>query len=347
MSRGAIWLRLLLALLGAAAGAAGCAALARAAVGTARGQRLDQLVLSAGQNDTGPLSRVVFPVLNTVTVPVVIAALVVAALLALLQRRLATVLHIVVLVGGAAATTQILKHLVIERASLADGLEVTPNSFPSGHTTIAAAVAVALTLAAPHHVRSAVAIISAAWTGIAGIGTIAGGWHRPSDVLGALLVVAAWSSAVLAVDAIIALLAAHRARAGAAAPPPGLPVHRPPRTGRRVLASLGIVGVVGGVLVLAQVPTPLELADRSAQMFAYAGSAAALAGAACCLLAWVLLLHVPAARALPAPRGREDPAPVTPAPVGPAPVGSSRVTPAPVSRAPTAPSAASPDQDPL
>lgn len=351
MTRGAITLRLLGALLACAGSVGACWALAKAAVHTARGQRLDQLVLTAAQNDAGPMTRIVFPVLNTVTVPVIVAAIIVAVVLTLLQRRASMVVHLVVLVAGAAATTQIVKHLVIDRTALASGLDVTPNSFPSGHTTLAAAVAVALMLASPRHVRSLVALLGAAWTAVAGIGTIAGGWHRPSDVLGALLVVGAWTFLVLAVDAVLAMI---RARApedpswdehadgidgepGSGLPRPAtwddpdpvwdeeaqmwvaahdapapegeaartrrasrdrtrslLPVHTNGRVAAALLSIAAVLGLVAGVVLLATVPTPLDLASASAQARAYAATIGIVGGATAALFAGTLLVHVPA-----------------------------------------------------
>lgn len=326
MSRAAIALRLLGALAASVLCALACAAIAHAAVGTARGQRLDQLVLTAGQNDTGPMAKVVFPVLNTVTIPVIVAALAVAAVVALLERRTSMVAHLIVLVAGATVTTQVLKHLVIGRRPLGAGVEITPNSFPSGHTTVAAAVAVALTLASPRRLRSVVAIAGAAWTAIAGIGTIAGGWHRPSDVVGALLVVGAWTYLVLAVDAALALLRAgdrsHAPAPGGSAPadgdhavdPDDPAVRTPERIGPPLLAvrpaggaavlvlgALGILGLAGGALLLAGVPTPLDLDSRPDQALAYTAATVIIAGATATLVAWVLLVHIPAV-----PRRRRD-----------------------------------------
>lgn len=328
MSRAAIALRLLGALAASVLCALACAVIAHAAVGTARGQRLDQLVLTAGQNDTGPMAKVVFPVLNTVTIPVIVAALAVAAAVALLERRTSMVAHLIVLVAGATVTTQVLKHLVIGRRPLGAGVEITPNSFPSGHTTVAAAVAVAVTLASPRRLRSVVAIAGAAWTAIAGIGTIAGGWHRPSDVVGALLVVGAWTYLVLAVDAGLALLRtggrAHaripdgsdpaRVAGDRAVDPADPPVPTPGRLGPPLLAvrpaggtavvvlgALGILGLVGGALLLAGVPTPLDLDSRPDQALAYTAATVTIAGAAAALVAWVLLVHIPAV-----PRPRRD-----------------------------------------
>ena len=52
------------------------------------------------------------------------------------------------LVVGANITTQVVKHvLVAPGEALGPGIEVTPNSFPSGHTTLAATAMIAVVLA--------------------------------------------------------------------------------------------------------------------------------------------------------------------------------------------------------
>ncbi|UYG17973.1 phosphatase PAP2 family protein [Brachybacterium huguangmaarense] len=320
MTRGALVLRMVLALLACAVCATGTALLAAAAVGTARGQRLDQLILTAARHDTSALTRIVFPALNTVTVPVVVVALVVAAVVALVQRRTSMALHLIVLVAGAIATTEVLKHLVVTRSALAADIDLTPNSFPSGHTTTAGAVAVAVTLASPRQVRSVVALVGAAWTAMAGIGTVAGGWHRPSDVLGALLVVGAWTFLVLAVDAAMAIVRTARDgagrdddRAGAEGPAAGerparpvLPVHRGARAAIVVLGLAAVAGLALGAVLLAGVPTPLDLTDGAAQARAYRASMLLLAGASSALVGGTLALHVPAVPRRAVPR-RGDP----------------------------------------
>src|SRR5262249_16624387 len=70
------------------------------------------------------------------------------------------------------------------------------NSFPSGHTTTAFAVGVAAALVAPPRWRRPVAAGAFLYGTAIGIATIAAGWHRPSDVAGALLVVTGWAAGV-------------------------------------------------------------------------------------------------------------------------------------------------------
>src|SRR5699024_6054591 len=158
-------------LLSAVVCAAAIWALAHFAVGTASGQRLDQLTVSGALAHEGQLAQVAALVVTTVRVPVVAGMLAVAALLVVL-RRARLLLPLGVLVVGAHLTTQAVKHLAFNREGLGPGIDVTPNSLPSGPTTLAGA----------------------------GMGTLVVGWHRPSDVVGAILVVAAWTFLVLAAD---------------------------------------------------------------------------------------------------------------------------------------------------
>lgn len=113
------------------------------------------------------------------------------ALVAVLRRRPALALRALLLVGAANLTTQILK-AVLARPALGVSL-LLDNSYPSGHTTFAASIAVSLVLVAPRGFRSAAAVFGWAWTSTMGVLVIALGWHRLADVVGAILVVAVWS----------------------------------------------------------------------------------------------------------------------------------------------------------
>ena len=75
------------------------------------------------------------------------------------------------LVLGANLTTQVIKRVLVARESLAPGIEITPNSFPSGHTTLAATAMIALVLAGGR-ARVVLAPLGAAWTTAAGLGTL-------------------------------------------------------------------------------------------------------------------------------------------------------------------------------
>jgi membrane-associated phospholipid phosphatase len=116
-------------------------------------------------------------------------------------NRRREVIVAVIVVAGANVTTQLLKG-VLEHArtkAFERGWELPwPNSFPSGHTTAAASIAVALLLVAPVGYRLLAAGVGAALTGTVALSVVVLGWHYPSDVLGAFLVVGAWGFGAVA-----------------------------------------------------------------------------------------------------------------------------------------------------
>ena len=73
------------------------------------------------------------------------------------------------------------------------------NSFPSGHTTAAATLAVGLLFVVPARHRLGASVVGFLLTAAVGFSVMVLSWHYPSDVLGALLVVGAWAFAILAV----------------------------------------------------------------------------------------------------------------------------------------------------
>ena len=103
-------------------------------------------------------------------------------------------------VAGANLTTQILKKaLEHSRGHEFAGFELPwAESFPSGHTTAAATLGVALFLVVPQRHRGLAAIIGAGYVFAVGVAVVAVGWHFPSDVLGGLLVVGSWAFAAIA-----------------------------------------------------------------------------------------------------------------------------------------------------
>ena len=93
---------------------------------------------------------------------------------------------------GASGTTQLLKHVVLERPDL-NISAATVNSFPSGHTTFAAAAMMSIFLVSPAARRPLVALGGWTYAAIAGASTLVLGWHRPSDVVAAYLVAVFWT----------------------------------------------------------------------------------------------------------------------------------------------------------
>ncbi len=96
-------------------------------------------------------------------------------------------------VVAANISTQVLKYGILDRPDLVGNPTYwTNNSLPSGHTTIAASVAVAVFLVASPKARPALGVLAALWGGGWGTYLFIEAWHRPSDMVAAYLVVAAW-----------------------------------------------------------------------------------------------------------------------------------------------------------
>jgi membrane-associated phospholipid phosphatase len=135
-----------------------------------------------------------------------VAAVAVVLLIGVLRRQIAPAIAGVAVIGASAGTTEFLKRS-LHRPDLDPGAFNAGNSFPSGHTTIAMAVMCALILVAPYPVRSLIALCAAAAATEIGALTIIARWHRPSDTLGADLVVLFYASL-----AVLVLAASGRIR---------------------------------------------------------------------------------------------------------------------------------------
>lgn len=188
-----------------AALAVGCAIALAAAylvfVRTHAGQRIDGAALD-GRFVSSHARHAASQLLTTIGVGSLALVLVLLVAQALLRGRVALAVVAAVVVFGAVVLTELLKHVVLVRPDLVPS-SIESNSFPSGHTTTAFAAGIAATLAAPPRWRRAVAAAALLYGTAIGIVTIAAGWHRPSDVAGAMLVVTGWAAAVVLAVALV------------------------------------------------------------------------------------------------------------------------------------------------
>ena len=136
--------------------------------------------------------RLLWSVAST-TVLAAVAALLVASVV--LQRRFALLVRLLVLFVGANGTTQLLK-VWITRPYL-DVDYALPNSFPSGHVTLVATVALALIAVTPAPWRRMMTSFGWALVTTVGVAVLAVGWHRLSDVLSAILIAGIFALAAL------------------------------------------------------------------------------------------------------------------------------------------------------
>lgn len=182
----------------------GLAATSWLALFTVRGQQYDETamrVLSGADGTGGSLVRLLQQI-SVGAAAIVLAAIVVVALA---RGRIRVALAAIVLVAGANISTQLLKHYVLDRPDFGVGSDA--NSLPSGHTTVVFSLVLAGVLVAPRALRWLVGLLGAAVGTVTGLATVIAGWHRPSDVVAALLVTLAWA-------ALVSTVVAGRARDG-------------------------------------------------------------------------------------------------------------------------------------
>jgi membrane-associated phospholipid phosphatase len=164
-------------------------------------ERVDLRILVRLDHEEGPIHAVAAVLVNLGDLVALLVLLGVACAIGLRYGRRREVIAAIVVVAGANLTTQLLK-TTLEHArhrAFEHGIELPwPNSFPSGHTTAAASIAVALLLVTPAAHRRAAALAGGILIAIVGVCVIVLNWHYPSDVLGGLLVVGAWGFAALA-----------------------------------------------------------------------------------------------------------------------------------------------------
>jgi hypothetical protein len=113
-------------------------------------------------------------------------------LVALVRRRWRAAFTALGVVLAANLTTQVLKHLVLDRPDR--GVQTLDfNSLPSGHTTLAASAAAAVLLVVSPRWRPFTAAVGGTYSVLAGAATFINLWHRPADVVAAFLSVGLWT----------------------------------------------------------------------------------------------------------------------------------------------------------
>ena len=121
------------------------------------------------------------------------------ALVAAARRRPTLAGRALGAVIGANITTQILKDYILTRPNL--GVTTgAGNSLPSGHTTVAVTLSLALIVVAPQWFRGPSAWFGWAWTSLMSVSVMMEGWHRPSDAITAALIAGAWALALSPIE---------------------------------------------------------------------------------------------------------------------------------------------------
>ncbi|PWU44042.1 PA-phosphatase [Micromonospora globispora] len=243
----------------------------RFGVHTRTGQWLDTVALTGNQIGQDRIDGPVNRMLNAMSVVSLLVATAVIGFIALIRGRKALALTATLLIAGANLSTQLLKH-VLTRPDFGIDPEraAAGNSLPSGHTAVAASVALALILVLPRTVRALGAFLGVGYAAAAGVATLSAGWHRPSDAVAAFLVVGVWAAL-----AGLLLLATQRERAAVVE----ADAHR---TAALVLGVGGALAVVASWLALSWLvdlrDTAADELGHRALLVGYAGSAAGIAG---------------------------------------------------------------------
>jgi len=247
-------------------------------VTTRRGQLLDHAAFQGAARGQGELWRVAQPVLDVVSEGFVVVGLVAAVLIALVRRRWSLAVEAASVIVGSNLTTQLLKH-ELARSDL--GIGRAANSFPSGHTTVAASVVVALLIAAPRRWRPTIALVGALYAAGTGVSVLVGQWHRASDAVAALVLVTLWC-------AVATLVGTRGSRDDVltSEQPSSQAVERLLAAGGTVLALLS---GIGGVVLAGRLTHGAETPDQ--MLSAYMLGMVAVAGASCLSMATVLALR--------------------------------------------------------
>ncbi|WP_160175841.1 phosphatase PAP2 family protein [Cryobacterium roopkundense] len=155
------------------------------------GQYADQLAYDGAQFGRRSVTPFTAELLDSVPTVSLVLGLIGTVAIALKRRNWRTLLVALGVAAAAVVSAQLLKYGVLQRPDL--GVTgYAGNSFPSGHTTVAAASALVVFLVSGPRMRPVLAVGGTAFAVLAGVSTLANQWHRPSDVIASMLCVAFW-----------------------------------------------------------------------------------------------------------------------------------------------------------
>ncbi len=157
--------------------------------------------------------------LRLVSIGSLVMAIFLVAAVAVVRRRPLLALLAAASVVGSVLVTEVLKLFLLERPPLVASF-IFDNSYPSGHATVGMSVAVAAMLVVPRRLLVPTALGAGLFGSAFGVAVVAAGWHRPSDAVGAFLVVIAVAAACAALGHAFPDRAETEARRRRAAPLP-------------------------------------------------------------------------------------------------------------------------------
>lgn len=236
-----------------------------------RGQLLDTVALEGNAIGQDRVDGLATTVLNAVSVASLAVATITIAVIALARGRVLLTVVVTAFVVTANVVTQVLKHGLYRPDLGVDPERVSAgNSFPSGHATVAMSVVIALILVVPARLRGVAAVLGAGYATVAGVATMSLGWHRPSDVAGAVLVVGG-CAALAGLLLVLAQGRDARVKSDDA---------RPLAVALLLVAAVVLLACAAGALwwVDGVATAPVDDLSRGTLMAAYVGAAAGIAG---------------------------------------------------------------------
>jgi membrane-associated phospholipid phosphatase len=222
------------------------------------GQVIDERAFAGADVWKGGVIDFAQAFLNALPVVSVIIGAILALVIVLVRRNWLVFAVAVGAAVGANVSTQVLKYTILSRPE--KGVDAgLANSLPSGHTAVAASAALVVFLLAAPRFRPLAAVIGSIFAIAAGASTLVEQWHRPSDVVAGMLVVAFWGC--------LAGLVLSGLRLPSAEPPV--------RTALWPLVWIGAVCAAGSIIAL--LVTYFSTQSGTEHLFiAYAGGVAAI-----------------------------------------------------------------------
>jgi membrane-associated phospholipid phosphatase len=153
----------------------------------------------SGRLDSGTALMVVERLaLATISVVTLAVGLVVLTGYTARRRGIGPAVRIAVSVVGAAVSAELLKRVLpFDPTPTPTGQAISSGSFPSGHSAIAAAFALAVAATVGPRLARLWWGPLVAWVSLVAAGTVAAGWHRPSDAVGGVLLAVIWHTVLV------------------------------------------------------------------------------------------------------------------------------------------------------
>lgn len=212
-----------------------------------------------------------------ITVSVIMGAIAFAVLI--VRKRWLSIAQLAVFGGLCFAAAELLKPL-LPRPYLIN-LESNPNnSAPSGHVILAAAASVMLLCAVPRVLRALVAVIGWAYTVLVGLSVIAAQWHRPTDVIMALLIVGG-----LALLTLATTFASGMDEPGTRVSSASVQIVG------SVMLTIGVLGILYGAYIIWQIQPGLAMSAEWTNAGAYVSTALLTAAVSALVLGITLAMR--------------------------------------------------------